>query len=554
MLFLEYGELDVLDGAFVLIDNTGIRTHIPVESIACLLLQPGTRMSHAAVILAARVGCLLIWVGEGGVRLYAAGQPGGARADRLLYQAKLALDDDARLKVVRKMYAVRFGEEPSARPPYCAGQELSAGFPRKGTMAKVNKRFDFKSFAESIAALHHGLRMAAVGSVNRMLTIRNWLIGCYIMEFEQKGEDRAKYGTALLQRLSEQLAVLGVRGVSVSGLRSYRQFYVMYPQLGEVVAAEVQAISAQQIQQGPPAELARDAFSLLNRWPLQIQQATPAEFQPLENQRVSALSPSPAKLLQYFSFTHFVELMRMDEPLQRAFYEIEGIKGNWSVAQLKRQIESLLFERTGMSKDKAGLVDAVHAEKRVMTIEDAIRDPYVLEFTGFPESHQFSELDLETRLLDHIQSFLLELGNGFCFEARQKRITLDNEHDRIDLVFYHRILRCHVLIDLKVRKFQHGDAGQACPERCRGMNFYLNYYRANMMAEGDSPPVGLILCTSRDETRVKYATAGMDNRLFVSKYMTALPSEEKIMAFLRDDRDRTEYMLAEARAKYGESV
>jgi len=151
--------------------------------------------------------------------------------------------------------------------------------------------------------------------------------------------------------------------------------------------------------------------------------------------------------------------MRSEDPLKRAFYEIEGIKGNWSVPQLKRQIETLLYERTGMSKDKHGLVDAVHAQKRVTTIDEVIRDPYILEFSGFPEDYRFSEHDLETRLLDHIQSFLLELGNGFCFEARQKRITLDNEHDRIDLVFYHRILRCHVLIDLKARKFQHGGCG-----------------------------------------------------------------------------------------------
>jgi len=146
-------------------------------------------------------------------------------------------------------------------------------------------------------------------------------------------------------------------------------------------------------------------------------------------------------------------------------------------------------------------------------------------------------------LLDHIQAFLLELGNGFCFESRQKRITLDNEHDRIDLVFFHRVLRCHILIDLKVRMFRHADAGQ--------MNFYLNYYRENEMVEGDNPPVGLILCTGSDETRVHYATAGMDNQLFVSKYLTVLPSEEQIRIFLENDRGHTENMLREQLATYG---
>jgi len=199
-----------------------------------------------------------------------------------------------------------------------------------------------------------------------------------------------------------------------------------------------------------------------------------------------------------------------------------------------------------MSKDKKGVVAAAHKQNVPATIDEMIRDPYILEFTGLPESHLISEHDLETALLDHIQSFLLELGNGFCFEARQKRITLDNEHDYIDLVFYHRILRCHVLIDLKVRKFRHGDAGQ--------MNFYLNYYRENMMAEGDNPPVGLILCADRDETRVRYATAGLDNSLFVSKYMTVLPPEEQIVRFLRNDREHTVLRLEEERARYGEEA
>lgn len=400
---------------------------------------------------------------------------------------------------------------------------------------------NFRRLSENIAAIDQSLRNAAIVSVNRLATVRNWLIGRYIVEYEQCGRDRAKYAEQLLPRLASSLGILDMHGASVSNLRNFRQFYLAYPALGGCIEEELRKVMG---DTGKSGEIHQKPSGELSVWEREISQKASAKLQSIDNKRLGAidLSPDPGKPLVNFSFSHFVELMRLDDPLKRAFYEIEGLKGNWSVPQLKRQIESLLFERTGMSKDKAGLVNAVHAEKRVMTIEDAIRDPYVLEFTGFPESHQFSEFDLETRLLDHIQLFLLELGNGFCFEARQKRITLDNEHDRIDLVFYHRILRCHVLIDLKVRKFQHGDAGQ--------MNFYLNYYRANMMAEGDNPPVGLILCASRDETRVKYATAGMDNRLFVSKYLTALPSEEKIMAFLRDDRDRTENVLREEQAAY----
>jgi predicted nuclease of restriction endonuclease-like (RecB) superfamily len=347
-----------------------------------------------------------------------------------------------------------------------------------------------------------------------MMTMRNWMIGMYIVEYEQKGSDRAKYGTGLLITLAQNLKAKGVKGSSVAALRNYRQFYNSYAQFRNCIMNEARQLSLFPIQQQPAVEL--DGH---------------------KNQLVSELSPKSDALLKYFSFTHFVELMRLEDPLKRAFYEIEGIKGCWSVPQLKRQIESLLFERTGLSTNKKGMVETAHSQNVPASIDDIFRDPYILEFTGLPERYEYSESDLETALIGHIQSFLLELGKGFCFEARQKRITLDNEHDRIDLVFYHRILRCHVLIDLKVRKFQHGDAGQ--------MNFYLNYYRENEMAEGDNPPIGLILCTDRNETRVKYATTGMDNQLFVSKYLTALPSEEQIQKFLETDRGRTENVLRE---------
>lgn len=385
---------------------------------------------------------------------------------------------------------------------------------------------DLSGLVGRIAGLDTELRRAAVGSVNRMLTARNWLVGCHIVEYEQGGEDRARYGAAVLRGLSDGLKHAGVRGMSLANLRNFRQFYLEYPRLRGPVVETSAGVEL-------PARIRQQAAGELGTLP---QVTVP------QGDTEPELSPDPMALLRHFSFTHFVELMRIDDPLKRAFYETEGIRGNWSVPQLRRQIGSLLYERTGLSRDKTGLVEAVHGEGAVVTIEDAIRDPYVLEFTGLPEHYRYSESDLETALLDHVQAFLLELGNGFCFEARQKRISLDNEHDYVDLVFYHRILRCHVLVDLKVRKFTHGDAGQ--------MNFYLNYYRDRVMCEGDNPPVGLILCTHRDETRVEYATAGMDNRLFVSKYLTALPSEETLRGFLRDDRDRTEHILREQQAEY----
>lgn len=188
-----------------------------------------------------------------------------------------------------------------------------------------------------------------------------------------------------------------------------------------------------------------------------------------------------------------------------------------------------------MSTNKEELVRKVHQQCDTVTIEDLLRDPYILEFTGLQERPEYSEHELETALLNHLQEFLLELGTGFCFEARQKRISIDNEHDRIDLVFYHRILRCHVLIDLKIRGFTHGDAGQ--------MNFYLNYFKDNIMTEQDNPPVGIILCTEKNTTKVHYATGGLENDIFVSKYLIALPSEQELEAFIEQDRERIEAML-----------
>lgn len=215
---------------------------------------------------------------------------------------------------------------------------------------------------------------------------------------------------------------------------------------------------------------------------------------------------------------------------KRAFYEIECLNGNWSKRRLQRQIGSLLYERTALSTDKAAVIKQAR-QQSVETSErtaDLIRDPYVLGFAGLAERPRYTESDLESALLDHLQQFLLELGTGFCVEARQKRITVGNEHDYVDLVFYHRRLRCHLLIDLKVRAYRHGDAGQ--------MNFYLYYWKSNEVGEGDNPPVALLLCSGKNATKVEYATAGMDQPLFVSRYRVALPSTEQLRGFIEADR------------------
>ena len=241
---------------------------------------------------------------------------------------------------------------------------------------------------------------------------------------------------------------------------------------------------------------------------------------------------APLKNLVFnLTFSHFVELLKVDEPLKRAFYETQAIQGNWNVRELKRNIGSLLFERTALSKNKKSLLKKLKSESPLLP-QDIIREPYMLEFLGIPERKEFTESDLETALINHLQNFLMELGRGFCFEARQKRITVNNRHFYVDLVFYHRILKCHVLIDLKTREFAHEDAGQ--------MNFYLNYFREAQMEKGDNPPVGIVLCTHNDEAEVKYATAGLPNKLFVSRYKLQLPSEKELSDFIKRDLKRIE--------------
>ena len=297
-------------------------------------------------------------------------------------------------------------------------------------------------------------------------------------------------------------------------LRDCRVLYRVYPQIRGVVTREFGAISLPPIYQ---------------------------ELATLSGKRirgsVTRELPTPLVLenLMCLSWTHLQELIRLDDPWCRAFYENECIKGRWSIRQLQRQIGSLLYERTGLSTDKRSVIQRARTQEPRQSISDVLRDPYVLEFTGLSERTEYSELDLETVLLDHLQKFLLELGRGFCFEARQFRITEGRKHHRIDLVFYHRLLRCHVLIDLKIRPFKPADAGQ--------MNFYVNWFKVNMMEDDDQPPVGILLCSDSDGTEVEFATAGMDQKLFVSRYLVALPSVEKLRRFLEAHRERIESQM-----------
>ncbi|QKG59224.1 DUF1016 family protein (plasmid) [Hymenobacter sp. BRD128] len=354
--------------------------------------------------------------------------------------------------------------------------------------------------ADQIGQIHAQTQRAAAQQINYWLTVRNWLIGWRIAEYEQGGSDRAAYGERLLPELARQLR--GVKGLAVQRLYDCRTFYREYPTILQTVSGELQRAGLS------------DAASLLAR-PTAAQNDLPGI--------------APTLLLTRLSFSHFLELLALDRPLQRAFYEVQTVKNNWSVRELKRAINSALYERTGLSTDKAAVL-AGHAGAQPLVVVDVVKNPYVLEFLGLEERANYSESDLETAIIAHLQTFLVELGRGFCFEARQKRITFDNEHYFIDLVFYHRILKCHVLVDLKIGAFSHADAGQ--------MNVYLNYYREQEMTEGDNPPVGLILCAQKNDTLVRYATTGMAEQLFVSKYQVNLPSEAELQALVREEQER----------------
>lgn len=328
--------------------------------------------------------------------------------------------------------------------------------------------------------------------VNTALTIRNWLIGLYIIEYEQNGNDRARYGAALLKTLSKKLTDRGIKSLQERNLYLCRDFYQAYPQ----------------ILQTASAKLYLDDFEVFKK--LQVPSAKFRSTEPKDN---------TSRLITHLSFSHFIELLKADSGAKRQFYEEQAIQNNWPVKEPKRAIDSLLYERTGLSSDGGATLQTFKQESHHLP-EAVFRNTYLLEFLELEDRAPFTESDLEERIITNLQHFLLELGRGFCFEHRQRRITFGNKHYRIDLVFYHRILKCHVLADLKIGEFDHADAGQ--------MNMYLNYYKENESHNGDNPPIGIILCSGKNEALVKYATMGLPQQVFVSKYLVNLPSEGEL--------------------------
>jgi predicted nuclease of restriction endonuclease-like (RecB) superfamily len=313
-------------------------------------------------------------------------------------------------------------------------------------------------------------RTRAWQSVNTEMVTSYWEIGRVIVEEEQKGSARADYGTHLLGELSKRLAVEYGPGWSVPQLRSIRQFYSLF-------------------------------------------------------QKRSALRSE-------LTWTHYKIIMRVSNPQARSFYEAESVNARWSTRELERQIDAMLFERLALSRDKEGVKVLAAEGHTIHSPADLVKDPYVLEFTGIPDVAKFSESDLETALTDHLEKFLLELGKGFAFMGRQQRLTIDGDHFYIDLVFYNRLARCFVLIDLKLGKATHQDLGQ--------MQMYVHYYQREMTIEGENPPIGIVLCADKNDAVVRYTLPENNTQIFASRYRLHLPSDEELIATIRAEQERFE--------------
>ena len=337
-------------------------------------------------------------------------------------------------------------------------------------------------FLENVSAVLTQARKAAKTAVNLSMVYAYFEIGQMIIEEEQHGQDRAAYGKQVLKALSDYLTKIHGKGFSPENLKLMRRFYTVYShdQIGETVFTQFENL--------PAVSTGRKFF---------------------------------------LSWSHYLKLMRISNVDERHFYEIESAKNDWSLSELKRQYDSSLYEGLALSTDKNKIYRLALEGQTVETPQDAVKDPYVLEFLGLPALPEYSESELESRIIDHLQQFLLELGTGFAFVGRQVRFTFDEEHFMVDLVFYNRLLRCFVLFDLKIGELKHQDIGQ--------MQMYVNYYTRELMNEGDTPPIGIVLCADKSDAVVKYTLPEDNHQIFASKYFTYLPTEEELKRELRLD-------------------
>lgn len=380
---------------------------------------------------------------------------------------------------------------------------------------------DFKELESSVGNLNDVFEENTAKAINRNITARNWLIGFYIVNYEQHGEDRAAYGEKTLQTLSERL---NKKSLSYRNLKLYRQFYLEFNVLEKPVYDYVlnEFHSDRKLVSNIHQDLIEDKTGSKD-WAITDCPIVQTPFAQLPED----LQIPPERLFSHLSFTHFTLIMSVESPLARVFYELETIKGTWTVRELKRQIHTNYFERSAISKNPAKMSRSIQSASEKMNLTELVKTPYVYEFLGLKDSDIVEESDLEEALINHLEEFILELGNGFCFESRQKRILVDDDYFFCDLVFYHRILKCHVLIDLKAAKIKYDDIAQ--------MNLYLSYFRHAIMQADDNPPVGILMCTEAGKELVKYATDGIDENLFVQKYRLALPDEKKLTEWLKNE-------------------
>lgn len=378
---------------------------------------------------------------------------------------------------------------------------------------------NFESLVGRINQVQDMLQAQTAHAINLAVTARNWLVGFYIVEFEQHGEDRAKYGENLLKNLAQRL---NRRGLGERRLYEFRLTYIIYPQIGQVIADYIAKNNRQDILRLPTAKL--QIVENLEDGNLRLLTA---------KSHVEVWQTPADRLFNRLSATHLVLLSNIKDPLKRAFYEQETIRGCWTVKELDRQISSQYYERMGLSKDKKGLQRLTDKNVQQLTPRDIIHDPVTLEFLGLQSQDVYTETRLETIILNHLQMVLMEMGRGFCFEARQKRILVDQDYFKADLIFYHRILKCHVIVDLKIDRFRHEYASQ--------LNLYMNYYKHEVMQADDNPPIGLLLCTEYGETTVQYAIEGLSQNLFVSKYRLQLPSEEEMRQYLLESATEADW-------------
>jgi predicted nuclease of restriction endonuclease-like (RecB) superfamily len=381
-------------------------------------------------------------------------------------------------------------------------------------MANMNE-VNFDILVNRIEETQHVLQNNARLVINRHVTAKAWLVGCYIVEYEQKGEDRAKYGERLIDELAKRFR--GNKTLSKRSLQLYRQFYLTYPHLAKQISKYLNRTFS--FVQSPIAQL-----QLIDKEENTIGQSVIAQSVDV---LPSTVQVSPENLFNKLSFTHLAAILPIKDPLKRAFYETMAIRGTWSVRELQRQIDTNYYERSGWSQKPEQLAQLVDskAEKNELSLD--IKSPFVFEFLGLPAKNVVEETDLEQALIDNLQDFILELGMGFCFEERQKKMLIDDRYFKADLVFYHRILKRHVIIELKARRLDYTDTAQ--------LRMYLAYFQKNIMQPDDNPPIGILMCTEVGQEMAEYTLMDIDEDVFISKYELQIPSKERMAEFLRKE-------------------